>query len=108
MTCGNLRQRPAVNLTVVNEYIEQSRWTCVSFLCFASAWLLLCSFLFSGLNSHPSNWWITTWVFAAIFSAPAGALAGILGLIFDRKKPPAVVGLILNAISALLVLSIGG
>jgi hypothetical protein len=92
----------------MGKMIQQSRLACASFLCLILTWMLLWSLVSSGMNSHPNTWWIKAWVYSSLAAAPIAVLLAIAGLVFDRRKPAALVALLLGILSTLLIVSVGG
>jgi hypothetical protein len=92
----------------MSKVFQQYRFTCVSLLCLMVSWMLLMSLLRSGMNSYVDTWWLNTWVFLSIFGFPTAAIIAIGGIVFERRKTPAVMALLLSLLNTLIVLLSGG
>jgi hypothetical protein len=92
----------------MNKAIAQNPLTFASFACLMAGWLLLLTFVGSGINSHHETWLVSTGAVCSIWFAPLATFLAISRLIFDVGRIPALVALSVSLLSTLLVFSIGG
>lgn len=75
----------------------------ISLLCLAAGWVLFFSFTQCGAACHAETWWVDGMVACLDVFVPTAGLLAVGGLLFDKKKLPALMALLLTLASAFLL-----
>lgn len=84
--------------------VEAARFGVISLALVVLGWIGIGVFKYTGFDhTYFASWWVKTVSFCCYIFSPLAALFGIGGLVFDRRKTMAMIGLALSLAGAVLV-----